>query len=357
MYSLNQPYTLDNIFLHRQDDALTFTIHNPKEKEYRLYMGSRPAPQAIETLLYEGSDSSFTLSLPRHAQLYYFKLEGDGMNSRLFGERVLPLDGAINIRDIGGYKTKDGKFVKWGMLYRGDQLKALTPDDMKLLAESGLRGVIDYRSSHEMIYNPNRLPPSVARIAHCDPSSVMSEAAGSAVDLNEENQQLITALEQGDIPEEELNGRGQKVIRNYENLILSPLSQQAYRKMFHALLEPDQAPWLQHCRGGKDRTGVGVALLLLALGVDEDRILEDYALTDAIRQKRNALKMEQYRALTQNQRFLDYLESLIAARKAYLQASLRVLDEEFAGFPNYAREILELTDGDIQQLKECYLED
>lgn len=335
------------------DDVI---VENPSTNWIRVEISSQATQVEACMETAAGEEKEMTFHLPRQAALYYYKLTWNGGQSRWFGERVLPLDGAINVRDMGGYETTDGKFVKWGMLYRGDQINQITDADCRLLERARLRTIVDFRSEHEQLLRPNRTLSTVEQVYCLDPNSVMSEAAGSAIDLKEENEKLITALSQGEIPAEDVNASGSTVLRNYRKFITSEESTQAYAELVRVCARADTPPLLQHCRGGKDRTGLGAAILLFLLGVKQEQIVQDYTLTALARRERNALKMEQYRCLTENQAYLDYLESLIESRASYIEASFDEAARRYGSFAAYTQQALGVTEEMIAQLRQQYLE-
>ncbi len=174
--------------------------------------------------------------------------------------RLVPLDGAFNFRDVGGYRTSDGRAVGMGLLFRSGALNRLSDADWGQLAQLGVRAVYDLRSDEEIARHPDRLPSHIAY--HHLP------------------------LQQTDNP---LNDR-LRLLRHVNRL--DSLFQEAYNRsmidanapLFGDLLrrwaEPNALPSVVHCTAGKDRTGVAVALLLAALGVSDDLIIADYSLSN-----------------------------------------------------------------------------
>ena len=78
--------------------------------------------------------------------------------------RKIVLDGTSNTRELGGYKTEDGRSLKWGVLYRSDKLSELTDADQEYLLELGIKRVIDFRSSEEKQNEPDQLPSTLKYI-------------------------------------------------------------------------------------------------------------------------------------------------------------------------------------------------
>jgi protein-tyrosine phosphatase len=193
--------------------------------------------------------------------------------------RWLPLDGAVNARDLGGLPTTDGAGIAPYRLLRSDNLQGLTPDDVKVLVEDvGLRTVLDLRTNVEVeLEGPGPLTrePRV-EIRHL---SLFPEGGGRTdVDADVllpwqadgEDERRASAL-----PGEALETANRAVafylayLRDRPDNIVAAL---------RAITDSDGAA-LVHCAAGKDRTGVVVALALAAAGVPADRIVADYVVT------------------------------------------------------------------------------
>ncbi|MEC7957974.1 MAG: tyrosine-protein phosphatase, partial [Pseudomonadota bacterium] len=78
--------------------------------------------------------------------------------------RKLPFTGAHNFRDLGGYKTEDGRTVKWGKIYRSDNLHSLTDEDLKYMKRLNIKSVVDFRSLEERESEPDRLNPDMTQV-------------------------------------------------------------------------------------------------------------------------------------------------------------------------------------------------
>lgn len=353
----NQPYVIPGISIKREDDTLFIAFKNKEKEKVRLYVGRRPEVQSINYLLEQNDTGKFQIELPIALAPYYFIIKTSSYQTSIFGERVLPLKKAINVRDMGGYKTKDGKYTKWGLLYRGDQLSKLGSEDVDLLERVGLKTIVDYRSAHERSINPNKSISTVKKVVHCDPSSSFSEAAANAADLNEENIKLVKQLENGDVDPKYINGKGENVIEDYRHTVTSETAKIAYENFLKACSNTENAPLIHHCRGGKDRTGLGSMFLLLLLGVEQDEIIKDYTLTGIIRKERNDLKYNLYKELTQNEDYLAYLMAMIETREEFIQASIDRIYELYDTAEEYFIQHFGITKDEIEQMKEFYLEE
>jgi protein-tyrosine phosphatase len=169
--------------------------------------------------------------------------------------RILPLAGASNFRDLGGYPTMEGGLVRWGRLFRSDSLHELTEGDIALLRDVGLRAVIDLRMGVEVERTGRGLlGAEAAEYFHL---SVIDEDAGESRGIpapvdDELAKRYLWYLEIGREPLVE----ALKVIADGAN-----------------------HPLVFHCAAGKDRTGVLAALVLDIVGVEREVIVDDYVLT------------------------------------------------------------------------------
>ena len=174
--------------------------------------------------------------------------------------RRIKLKGAYNFRDLGGYSTKEGKKINWGKLFRSDNLSKLTKGDLKKIEKLNIQLIIDLRSKEERESKPNRLPVSNGiKIKNI-------EIADSNNSLNELTRQIFYGkLGVRDLKEETLNAY-RLSITDYRDEI---------SKFFELLLNPTNYPALVLFNAGKDRTGVVIALFLMALGVPKKTVMKD----------------------------------------------------------------------------------
>lgn len=167
---------------------------------------------------------------------------------------LILLEGAHNVRDLGGYPTKDGRTTKKGVFFRADSMANLTAGDVAKLRKLGVTLAVDLRSPEEILKKPSRL---------------------AGVDgIRYEKVPMID-----DITTEDLQGDHPMPIRElYEKNI--DRSQAAFGKAFRLFLENREGASLFHCTAGKDRTGMLAMLLLELAEVPEEIIVDDYAATE-----------------------------------------------------------------------------
>lgn len=246
-------------------------------------------------------------------------LNKDNMTLDDNSERLLPLDGTFNFRDLGGYTTQDGSLVSSGKIFRADDLDDLSDQDLKQLSELPLKTIVDFRTKDEVEKAPDLVASSV-------------------------NQEVWLPITPGNINLIEQIQRGQGVEAMEEvNRIFVRDYQDVYAKFLNLLVEEENVPLVFHCSAGKDRTGYAAALFLGALGVDKQYILQDYMISARLMQVKYADIINKK----------PELEPAYTVRPSYIKAALEVIDNEYGGMDNYLTHYLK---ADTDRLKELYTE-
>lgn len=173
----------------------------------------------------------------------------------------VPLEKGINFRDIGGYRTKDGRMVKRARVYRCGALGELTDNDLKTLESLNVRRVFDLRLREETERNPDRLPEGAQYFPL--PVTAGASSVGRIIEL-------LKNIDQVD----------EFVVDNYTRNLVDAEAH-TFGTILRAIAEAeDDGSSVIHCTAGKDRTGVAVAVLLSFLGVDDETIAADYSLSN-----------------------------------------------------------------------------
>ncbi len=249
---------------------------------------------------------------------------------------MVPLEGKLNFRDLGGYPAAGG-VTRWGVLYRSDRLNALTEADVAHLGDLGLKTVCDFRYDREVEEDPSRLPVG---------ASVVRLAVGSAPGDNPRS--LEDLIRAGEIT----HVTAETMAAGY----LSMLEQQAglFGDLLRVVADPANHPVVIHCTAGKDRTGLGAALLLGAVGVDRDTIITDYALTDEYRSKH---RLEEIRPQIEAQGLrMDDLQVLFTAPAETMATTLAGVDDRWGGIDGYLTGPAGLTDETFADLRSALVE-
>jgi protein-tyrosine phosphatase len=307
----------------------------------RVFVSAQPNPEATGAAAAELVDGRATLrELPPDARPYFTLVAPGETRGVVVAERVLPLEGAHNFRDLGGYATADGRRVRWGRVFRSDDISELTDTDLDYLGALGLRLVCDFRSPAERGEAPDRLPnpaPQVAELAISDDTidpTLLREA--------------IMSGELGDLDFAQILIDGNKSFA-------STFAGQ-YRELFDRLGEADGMPALLHCTAGKDRTGFGSALVLLALGVPESTVFDDYLLTNATTGPRTERLLWFVRLRSFGRADVARIRPLFEARREYLSAGLDEARKDFGDLDRYLREAIGVDDAERERLRSALLD-
>jgi len=240
------------------------------------------------------------------------------------GKRTLPLEGGYNCRDLGGLINKDNVTIRQGVLIRADDLSNLTDDDLEVLNDYPIRTIIDLRTTYERLKNQDRIPNSCNHEVHLDISSGQFE-------------NLVKQFRAGIEKPKEF------MCDIYENFVLDKTCQEQYKLFFDVIQHKNRTPILYHCTAGKDRTGFATAMILAALNVDFDTIMEDYMASNFFLEKKYAYMLK----IDPNYNYL------IDVLPEYLETSFNTIKKNFGSVENYLSTILSV---DLDLMKQLYLE-
>lgn len=254
-------------------------------------------------------------------------------------ERLLPLQGGRNFRDLGGYRTADDHHVKWGMLFRSGSMHGLTDSDYAYLERRGIRVVCDFRDTRERAAEPVAWPTgSAPRVLSDDYKLDMAGfmPTGPMKDWTEASTRAAMAA-------------------SYPRVLVQFHDQ--YRRMFAELLA-GHAPLAFNCSAGKDRTGVAAALLLTALGVPRETVIADYLLTNRYLDRGSLLGKDGKPSAANPLGSLPapVAQAMLAADRSYIEAALKVLDTHNGGADGWLRDEMGLSHADILRLRRMYLD-
>lgn len=347
---------ISNIKLTRlSKHALELTWQNTNNNDVEVFIDNSAIDLGAEPESLGKSNSGYLLINSGSYCKQTFILINDGQQYAI-SERVLPLDGANNFRDCGGYKTTDGRTVKWGLLYRSDHLNRLSDDDIEYVKSLKLKSIVDYRNAKEYDKQPNRHISDEIITYHFVPNASSAELAAKASNDSEKISHLIE-LAQSDNGSIAIDGSGTIMQQQFRDFIREEASLDAYKQLINLIAHPKCLPMNQHCRGGKDRTGFGVAIILMLLGVNKESIYQDFMITGELRKERNKKRMAQYQKETDNPQVLDFLLSMMETRVSYLQAAFDEIDEQYGNFDNYLKQGLAIEQETIDKIKSILLTD
>lgn len=266
--------------------------------------------------------------------------------------RLIKLAGTFNTRDLGGYKTGDGRQIKWGRIYRSDDLFHLTDNDVQWFVGHHLTMIIDFRNVNERKNRPDKvIPDTNYYVLSPDDETAAMASADLKSDRNKIDK-LIARKNQGTL---DLNGDGLK--ESMIGFVKDPQIQKLYRQVLELHISRPDAVVLQHCRGGKDRTGYGSALVLFALGVSEEDVINDYMLTAKYNADRNARRMAEYEQYTSDKEILQYLTNAMSTREEVIEAGISTMKTMSASPLDYIENVLGFDSQRVFKLREMYLDE
>ena len=255
-------------------------------------------------------------------------------------DRLVALEGTMNFRDLGGYVGRDGRTVRWGLVFRSDALHALTAADLETIAGIGIRTVCDLRHTHERDRQPTAIPASYDHRA-------ISLMVGEDPDPTN-SKDLFEQILDGTLPDAD----DEWMIGMYAQMLLEGAA--TFGALLTHLADDDGLPALFHCTAGKDRTGIGAALLLSVLGVDDGTILDDYELTNIYRSNR---RIEELRPMIEEAGIdLEKVRPFLSARRAVMEATLRHLADDHGGVETYLLGPAGMTQSTLDRLRDLLLE-
>lgn len=256
--------------------------------------------------------------------------------------RKLPFNRAHNFRDIGGYQTTDGRSIKWGMVYRSDKLSRLSEDDQGFLERLGIRRVIDFRSDQERRESPHSLLPNSKIAIHPMPVSV--DAAQVEIISRHLQEQNSTPEQMGRF----LIEANREMVERFSD---------TFKNWIQQLLDENNYPQVFHCTAGKDRTGFAAAVLLTALGVSRDTIMDDYLATNHF----TKIRIEQaVRFLADHSLYQvnsDVVRALFGVQPRYLNEAFKAMEEKYHSVDEYLEVGLGIGPAEKARLQALLLEE
>ncbi|KZM73830.1 tyrosine-protein phosphatase [Nocardia terpenica] len=252
----------------------------------------------------------------------------------------IELQGAVNVRDIGGYRTYDGAQVRSGKVVRADALNNLTPGDVRTLAGLNLQTVVDLRTRAEIqAMGADKLPPGVPLVARpIDDTGLYLQMMQVIRSADPQRQQQVLG-----------DGGAERIMANVYRSFLSDDSRAKFGATIRDLANTD-GPTLYHCTAGKDRTGWLTYVTLRAVGVPEQTARQDYLLSNRYRAAADAQLRDQVKraGLMQDP---DLLIPLQEVRETYLDTALQQVQQTYGEFGKFLTQGLGLDPGTILKLR------
>lgn len=237
--------------------------------------------------------------------------------------REIVVPGVRNFRDIGGLRVRGGVRIRRGLVFRSAKFDRLEPAGAAVLAELGVRTIVDFRSSGERVRNPSS--PALDGFARTVNFPVFADVPDGYFEEK---------LPRGLSPEDAI------AFMEEANRSFVRERREAFRAFFALFDDVSNFPLVFHCVGGKDRTGFAAAMLLSVLGASDEDIFADYLLS-----RKNAVP-EAERAASRLLEIVspETLRVLTTVFPEFLAASLREIDAVWGSRERFLREGLGVSD-------------
>lgn len=261
----------------------------------------------------------------------YFKLIFNKDHSIITTERVVPMQGIFNFRDIGGYTNNENRYSKWGRLYRSGSLAMASKRDIEVLNKLGVETVVDLRTERESYMFPTKFKaPHVYNLP----------LRGNRYDFFFD-EILSQKMKRSDILMYDQNVFSFLLENNTDYFI----------RLFDILLEEKNYPIVMYCSLGKDRTAIATALIFAALEIDESILVDDYLMSN---------DLIDYHAIVRNAdryplEVQETITALFSAHKETIRNSLESLLNNYGSIDNYFEKELKLTSRKREKLKDILL--
>ena len=251
-------------------------------------------------------------------------------------ERHIDIQGIHNLRDLGGYRTKDGIPIKWRKIFRAGLLGEFDKSEIPKMKALKLQSICDFRTIVEQTNEP-------------DQWHNLATLNRFSLPIGEGRVDKLDWLKVDNL------GAEKKHYLYHANRSYVKMEVHRYKAFFEILLNEDNYPLLYHCTAGKDRTGFATFLLLSALGVDRKTIIEDYLLTNQYMAEFAKGHLDR---LSQNLGIdTDKIKSIFQAKESYLAGALDAIETDYETVDNYLATALNIGESEIKQLKRILLED
>jgi protein-tyrosine phosphatase len=256
-------------------------------------------------------------------------------------DRIYALEGVRNFRDYGGYAALEG-VVKPRKLFRAAHFATVSDAAIRQLDTLGVRFLVDLRRPDERQIDTNKWPGDSVPTYYNDlgPSEVAAH---------------IGVLLETDLTVESVQNY---MLHAYEGYVAEPRYNSLFKQYLHGLLDAEGGPSIVHCAAGKDRTGVACALVLSALGVDRDTIIDDYELTNiAVDLDARIPEMrERLEARIGRPVHPSVIRPMIGVKADYLRRAFQCMEAQHASVDGYLQAVLAFGPAERAKLKSYLLE-
>jgi protein-tyrosine phosphatase len=257
-------------------------------------------------------------------------------------QQSMGLTGAPNARDIGGYPTQQGGGkIRYGLVFRSDNLAKLTDADQQKLLTLKIGSVLDFRSPNEVKDSPDKLPPSIpaTKLPVWDPNNDFYLIVNKAIAGGPSAQEAVFG-----------GGKNVQFMQDYYRWMVTDANSRAQFAAALNTIANSPTPILYHCTSGKDRTGWNTAILMSALGVPKGQIYQDYLASNDNLAAGNQATI----AYLQKQGLVtdpSLLLPIMGVQADYLDAAFDQVQKSYGSFDNFLSQGLGISADTVKALK------
>lgn len=248
----------------------------------------------------------------------------------------------LNFRELGGYRTQDGRHVKENVFFRSARLDHLNTNELRAIKKLGIKTIVDLRSEEEVNKHPD---PVMSGISYYKMSALKDE---KGEDINYSPSSILKkALRQRD------KNIAQATLEHFYALMI--FNNGTFTKLMNMLKE-EHTPILFHCTAGKDRTGIASILILLLLGVSEESIRKDYLLTNKYRKKALNKQHRRFKLLTH---FSNNVSDIVTLSEGVLPEGcdyiFNLIHQRYSSYEEYFEQEMHISKEEQKRIREKYL--
>ena len=305
----------------KQFTTSSLVVITRRRKRYQFDMTDREIQECIQIL--KALNPEMATGFPRGGRIH--------------------LQSLPNTRDLGALMTKDGRHILPRKLLRSGSLYHVSLADQDMLLEDyKLSTVIDFRTEAEREQKPDTIMKGVEYypIPVLDEETSGITQAGTLMDM-------LTKFDQ--VPDE-------FICKQYENLVRDEICIKQYANFLDVVLHQKKGAVLWHCSAGKDRVGIGTALLLYALGVPRKTIKEDFLKTNVYldNEMQHMVRYLETRMIVTPE-IMDKVRLLYKVKGEYLDTAFRTIEKDYGSVDYFMRKTLYMNPKTIEALRNKYL--
>lgn len=261
----------------------------------------------------------------------YFILRTSGAHSGIIANRNIDMSAIKNFRDLGGYHTTENRQIKWGMIYRSGDLSSATLYDQERIRRLNIRTIIDFRSERSQKKYPLLLHPGIRRVYLPIPLMDAEKLDEVTARTNFDRSDAIRYVQESYV----------EIVEKYKS---------QFKEMFNTLTIEGNYPVLLSGSLGKDRVGIAAYLILYALGVPENVIMDDYLIfknIDFDNMVKNAQSLPEP--------MQEAVTAMLNVDRAYLNFLIEYIKKTYGSMDNYLEKELDVSSGKRGLLKKYLL--